>query len=528
MSGTRGSSSGPIGAATPRLPTSAVTESKKKQVLARALTLLFTLGAAALLLLSRRVPNCAGTWRVDLARPGDVTLHTYFVLQQAGRKLDGRVIINGSVDLPLREAHFEKLEAVFGDDWGTQYRLRFQGERLVVSLKKGSHPREEAIALRVPETETRPPARLPVPAFGPPVANGLALTPPMGWSSWNHFEDQIDAKTVREIADALVSSGLAAAGYVYVNIDDGWQGGRDAGGSLVSNSKFPDMKALGDYLHARGLKFGLYSSPGPRTCAGYEGSYGHEEQDAKTFAAWGVDYLKYDWCSAARIYPNDDFRGVYRKMGRALAQSGRPIVYSVCQYGLEEVWKWGPQVEANLWRTTHDIRDNWKAMAEIGFNQSPLAPHAGPGHWNDPDMLEVGNGGMTPTEYRTHFSLWCLLAAPLVAGHDVRSMSADTREILTHRELIAIDQDPLGRPGQRLSSRDGIELWTKPLQDGSIAVGLFNRTETTQPASIAWKDLGRPDTPKVRDLWQHAEVTPVGASYSAEIPAHGCVILHVR
>jgi alpha-galactosidase len=505
-----------------------LTEPSKKQALARALTLLFAIGAVVLLVLSRRVPNCAGSWRVDLARPGDVTLHTYFVLQQAGRKLEGKVIVNGSVDLPLRDAHFEKSEAVFGDDWGTQYRLRSQEGRLLVSLKKGSHPREEAVAIRIPEMETNPPAPLPLPSLGTAVSNGLALTPPMGWSSWNHFEDQIDASTVRETADALVSSGLAAAGYVQVNIDDGWQGGRDADGNLISNAKFPDMKALGDYLHERGLKFGLYSSPGPRTCAGYEGSFGHEEQDARTFAAWGVDYLKYDWCSAARVYPNRDFTGVYRKMGRALAQSGRAIVYSVCQYGLEEVWKWGPQTGANLWRTTYDIRDNWKAMSEIGFNQSHLASFAGPGHWNDPDMLEVGNGGMTATEYRTHFSLWCLLAAPLVAGHDVRTMTAETREILANHELIAIDQDRLGKQAVQFSSRNGVEVWTKPLQDGGVAVGLFNRSETRQTAVVTWKELGRQGTPNVRDLWQHSEVTSVDDRYSGEIPAHGCVVLRVK
>src|SRR5579884_1955950 len=234
----------------------------------------------------------------------------------------------------------------------------------------------------------------------------IAATPPMGWNSWNHFAERVTDADVRAAADALVSSGMRDAGYIYVNIDDTWEGQRDANGVIHTNSKFPDMKALADYVHSKGLKLGIYSSPGPKTCAGYEGSYGHEEQDAKTYAAWGIDYLKYDWCGARNIYKDDEMQAVYQKMGDALQASGRPIVYSLCQYGRQEVWEWGPDVGGNLWRTTGDIRDSWDSMSKIGFNQDELAPYAAPGHWNDPDMLEIGNGGMTDTEYRTHMSLW--------------------------------------------------------------------------------------------------------------------------
>jgi alpha-galactosidase len=298
---------------------------------------------------------------------------------------------------------------------------------------------------------------------------------------------------------------------------------------MVPNIKFPDMKALADYVHSRGLKLGIYSSPGPVTCGGYEGSYGHEEQDAKIFAEWGIDYLKYDWCSAGRIYKDSDLRAAYQKMGLALARCGRPIVYSLCEYGMGDVWTWGPKVSANLWRTTGDIQDNWKSMSDIGFSQSRLAPYAGPGHWNDPDMLEIGNGGMNNTEYRTHFSLWCLLSAPLMAGNDLRTMSSATLEILTNREVIAVDQDPLGKQAERRAVREGIEIWSKPLADGSQAVGIFNRNDEERPAALTWAQLGLSARPKaLRDLWQHRDLEPVADGWQGRIPAHGVVLLIVK
>jgi alpha-galactosidase len=482
-------------------------------------------------LLSANVPGAGfdGTWRMDLARPGNVMLRTYFVLHQDGTNLSGRVVINDSVDLVLRRPRVDGSNAVFSCDWNTEYRLHPEGDHLRVTLVYGGSSKEEAVARRVPESETRPPATLPPPGLETLPNNGLAKTPPMGWNSWNHFGGAVDDKTVRETADAMVSSGMAAAGYTYVNIDDTWEGGRDAQGNIVPNSKFPDMKALADYVHSRGLKLGIYSSPGPRTCGGYEGSYGHEEQDARTFAAWGVDYLKYDWCSAARVYSDAEVRAVCQKMGAALAHCGRPIVYSLCEYGMGDVWTWGPRAGANLWRTTDDIQDNWKSMSAIGFYQDRLAPYAGPGHWNDPDMLEVGNGGMNAAEYKTHFSLWCLLAAPLMAGNDLRHMTAATREILTNREVIAVDQDPLGKQAVVIEKEDGIEIWAKPLQNGSRAVGIFNRSDQESDVDLAWLELGfalKPGT--LRDLWAHKNLTPAADGWKGQIPAHGVLMLIVK
>ena len=357
--------------------------------------------------------------------------------------------------------------------------------------------------------------------------NGLAKTPPMGWNSWNLFEDKIDDGTVRTIADAMVSSGMRDAGYIYVNIDDTWEGMRDAGGWLQPNHKFPDMKALSDYVHAKGLKLGIYSSPGPRTCFGLPASYGHEEQDAKTFAAWGIDYLKYDWCSAGKIYTNDQLRAVYQKMGDALEAAGRPIVYSLCEYGLGSVEKWGPEVGGNLWRTTDDIHDEWSSMIANVEKQAPLAPYAGPGHWNDPDMLEIGNGQMTNDEYRTHMSLWALVAAPLLAGNDLRNMTAATRAILMNKEVIEIDQDPLGKQAWPVRHGD-LETWIKPLADGSFAVGVINLGSDAAQATVNTNDLklSGPVT-KARDLWAHHDVKFTGKVYSAPVPSHGVLLLRV-
>ena len=311
----------------------------------------------------------------------------------------------------------------------------------------------------------------------------LAATPPMGWNSWNHVADKVDDKTVRETADALVSTGLKGAGYIYLNIDDTWEGERDKNGVIHPNQKFPDMKALADYVHSRGLKLGIYSSPGPKTCAGFEGSLGHEEQDAQTYAQWGIDYLKYDWCQQPPASV-EHMKTAYSKMHDALAKTGRPIVLSLCQYGWNKVWQWGPSVGGNLWRTTGDISDRYAVMAEIGFNQNGLEKFAGPGHWNDPDMLEVGNGGMNEDEYRTHFSLWAMLAAPLIAGNDLNKMTPYTVEILTNREVIAVDQDPAGKQGFRIAQEGPFEVWMKPMADGSKVVGLFNRQRSVEQMSV--------------------------------------------
>ncbi|MGH7866548.1 MAG: glycoside hydrolase family 27 protein, partial [Candidatus Dormibacteraceae bacterium] len=277
-----------------------------------------------------------------------------------------------------------------------------------------------------------------------------------------------------------------------------------------------------------GLKMGIYSSPGPKTCAGYEGSYGHEEQDAQTYAAWGIDYLKYDWCSAGRIYKPEDMRAVYQKMGDALLKTGRPIVFSLCQYGEAEVWKWGAKVGGNLWRTTGDISGHWKSMEDIGFGQLDIASYIRPGHWNDPDMLEIGNGGMTIDEYRTHMSLWSLLAAPLLAGNDLRTMSAETREILMNTEVIAIDQDPAAKPVKLISQNGTKEVLASPLHDGSIAVALFNRGGQPTEMEAHWDSLDLAGKKlKVRDLWKHQAVSARPGHYAVTVPAHGVVLLKV-
>ena len=370
--------------------------------------------------------------------------------------------------------------------------------------------------------------RVALPGLHPIPANGLAKTPPTGWNSWNKFHTHIDDRTVRSIADAIVSSGMKDAGYRYVIIDDGWQGTRDADGVLSPNPNFPDMKALADYVHSKGLMIGIYSSPGPRTCGGFEGSYGHEEQDAATFAAWSMDYLKYDWCSASRVWKDGDMQAAYQKMGESLQKTGRPIVYALCQYGRADVQHWATQVGANLWRTTGDIRDQYGSMARIGFAQSDLAAFAGPGHWNDPDMLEIGNGGMSTDEYKTHFSLWAMIAAPLIAGNDISEMSPDTAQILLNKELIAIDQDPLGAGGKRVSSTGDIEVWEKPLFSGDLAVAVFNHGDREVRAGLPWSELGVGQSGAVRDLWAHTDLGSASQLSSVSVAAHGVVMLQVK
>lgn len=364
-----------------------------------------------------------------------------------------------------------------------------------------------------------------------------ATTPPMGWNSWNHFAGKVNDADVRAAADALVASGMRDAGYVYVNIDDTWEGARNAQGEITTNSKFPDMKALADYVHSKGLKLGIYSSPGPKTCAGYPGSYEHEAQDAKTYAAWGIDYLKYDLCGFRDVMdkeapgnPEKQFamqKAAYEKMHKALEATGRPIVFSLCQYGWNDVWKWGPEVGGNLWRTTGDISDNYTRMSEIGFSQAGLAKYAGPGHWNDPDMLEIGNGGMTEDEYRTHMTLWAILAAPLLAGNDLSKMTPQTLALLTNREVIAVDQDKLGRQGDRVWAEGPREIWAKPLAGGAKAVALFNRTDTPRIISLRLNTVGFTNGAKLRDLWAGKAVEAEKGVYSVEVPGHGAALLRI-
>jgi alpha-galactosidase len=364
----------------------------------------------------------------------------------------------------------------------------------------------------------------------------LAATPPMGWNSWNHFAGKVNDGDVRAAADAMVKSGMRDAGYIYVNIDDTWEGKRDAQGNIQSNEKFPDMKALSAYVHSKGLKLGIYSSPGAQTCAHFEGSLGHEVQDANTYAAWGIDYLKYDLCGLRvemKKLPTHQAQyqmmvDAYKKMDAALKATGRPIVYSLCQYGEDAVWEWGASVGGNLWRTTGDINDHYSRMAEIGFSQAGLAKYAGPGHWNDPDMLEVGNGGMNADEYRTHMALWAILAAPLLAGNDLSSMSAETISLLTNRDVIAVDQDPAGKQGDRISANGPIEVWMRPLADGSKAVGIFNRASSVLTAKVDLRTLGFAHAPHARDLWLGKNLGTLNEmDYSASIPSHGVLFLRL-
>lgn len=360
----------------------------------------------------------------------------------------------------------------------------------------------------------------------------LAPTPPMGWNTWNKFGCNISEALIRSTADEMVSSGMRDAGYVYLVIDDCWHGERDAHGDVQPDAKrFPSgIKALADYVHSKGLKFGIYSDAGTKTCAGRTGSRGHEFQDAKQYAAWGVDYLKFDWCNTS----TQDAKASYTLMRQALDDSGRPIVFSMCEWGTAKPWLWASDV-GNLWRTTGDIYDKWEGkeryqlgMMNIVDLQVGLESFAGPGHWNDPDMLEIGNGGMTADEYRTHMSLWSLLAAPLIAGNDLRNMTDETKSILMNADVISIDQDTAAKPVQLLTQEEKVEILDRPLHDGSVAVGLFNRGDTPASGSFAWDSLKLPVKKfKVMDLWKHEPVTPSSGSFTATIPAHGVVLLKV-
>jgi alpha-galactosidase len=365
--------------------------------------------------------------------------------------------------------------------------------------------------------------------------DGLAARPPMGWNSWNHFHRQVDDAIIRAQAEAMVSSGMRDAGYLYINIDNTWEGERDAEGNIQANSKFPDMKALADFVHSKGLKLGIYSSPGAKTCAKFEGSLGHELQDAQTYAAWGIDYLKYDLCGLReemKEAPTPEAErktmvDAYIQMRDALRSTGRPIVYSLCQYGEDAVWEWGADVGGNLWRTTGDISDKYARMAEIGFGQAGLGRFAGPGHWNDPDMLEVGNGGMTTDEYRTHMSLWAILAAPLLAGNDLSTMTPETVVLLTNHNVIAVDQDAAGKQGDRVSAEGPIEVWARVLADGSKAVGIFNRHQKELVARVDFSTMGFKGSVKARDLWQGKDLGKLNSPYVVKVPAHGVVFLKV-
>ena len=376
--------------------------------------------------------------------------------------------------------------------------------------------------------------------------DALAKTPPMGWNSWNKFQCNISEQLIRETADAMVTSGMREAGYQYINIDDCWHGTRDSLGFIRPDSgRFPSgVKALADYVHAKGLKLGIYSDAGDKTCAGRPGSRGHEYQDAQTYARWGVDYLKYDWCNT------DSLRaaGSYLTMRNALASAGRPIVFSICEWGANQPWRWAPAT-GHLWRTTGDITNcfdcikdmgGWKATGAMQNleKQMGLRQYAGPGHWNDPDMLEVGNG-LAPNEDRAHFSMWAMVAAPLIAGNDLRAMGPETRAVLTNRDVIAVNQDSLGVQGFRYAVRDSVEFWFKPLTQGAWAMTVLNRSSAPRRVEFDWAreavvdSIARRETAfgatryGLRNLWTGKAEGTTGRPLSGTVPSRDVLMVRL-
>jgi alpha-galactosidase len=445
------------------------------------------------------------------------------------------------------------------------------------------------------------------------IGQTICLTPPMGWNSWNCFHGNIDEGKIRGAADAMAATGLVDHGWTYINMDDRWEGQRDAAGNIQSSPKIPDVKALAAYIHGKGLKIGLYSSPGPSTCAGAPGSWQHEDQDAATYAAWGIDYLKYDWCSygqvedaarealyaevlppeksnqlealamenarldARKIHQDPAYlpqtagvrqieeasanatkdrieaalealhvearalapgkvaaidleveKAPYRKMRASLDKVNRDIIFSFCQYGMGKVWEWGAATGGNLWRTTGDIDANWKSVEEHGFNQDGLEQWAGPGHWNDPDMLEIGNGDLTPDENFTHMTLWCMLSAPLLIGCDMTRMSPLIVSLFSNDEVLAVNQDALGRQGWRARQNGKTEVWMKPLADGSLAVAFFNRGDIPANVSVQWPDLRLAGPQALRDLWRQKDLGIQQTGYSVNVAPHGAELFKVQ
>ncbi len=374
--------------------------------------------------------------------------------------------------------------------------------------------------------------------------DGLALTPPMGWNSWNKFACNVSEDMVRQMADAMVSTGMKDAGYSYINIDDCWHGDRDSLGFIHPDAKrFPSgMKALADYVHSKGLKLGIYSDAGSQTCGGRPGSRGFEFQDAMTYAKWGIDYLKFDWCNTEGLKAE----GAYKTMTAALRKAGRPMVLSICEWGNDKPWTWG-QTVGHLWRTTGDIYNcfdcindhgSWKSwgVMQILDKQEGLRQYAGPGHWNDPDMLEVGNGGLNATENRAHFSMWAVLAAPLIAGNDLRSMSAETKAVLTNKEVIAVNQDSLGVQGFKYDMRDSVQIWLKPLKGDDWAVCFLNRSTSPKTVLFDWsKEVVNDDVSKrilntsatvysLRDLWEKKESGDTKKPVNAKLAGHDVLL----
>ncbi|MEP6674637.1 MAG: glycoside hydrolase family 27 protein [Ferruginibacter sp.] len=372
----------------------------------------------------------------------------------------------------------------------------------------------------------------------------LALTPPMGWNSWNCWGLSVSDEKVKASANAMISKGLIDHGWTYMNIDDGWEAAaRNPDGSISPNKKFPAMKALGDYLHSKGLRFGIYSSPGEKTCGGFLGSYQHELMDAAAYNSWGIDYLKYDWCSYEDVYKAaaDTSLAAYQKpytvMKDALLQQPRDIVYSLCQYGMKDVWEWGETVNGNCWRTTGDINDSWESLSGIGFAQADHYHFAKPGRWNDPDMLIVGQVGwgpnlhptrLTADEQYTHISLWCMLSAPLLLGCDLSKLDDFTLNLLTNDEVLAVDQDPLGKQAQQVIKTSSYQVWIKDLEDGTKALGIFNMSDHFDVIRFHWNQLGLGETQNVRDLWRQKDLGNFTGMFATKVPPHGVTLIRIK
>ena len=419
---------------------------------------------------------------------------------------------------------------------------KYTGQITGVALEKGS----SVVILKAKNAlgmSTRP--------FKIVVGDQIVLTPALGWNSWNCFANAVDDSKVRSAADAMVKSGLINHGWTFINIDDCWEikpqtddpmlkgVPRNEKGMINTNKKFPDMKALSDYIHSKGLKMGIYSSPGPLTCAEFTASYQNEERDAQQYAEWGIDYLKYDWCSYGSIAKDKslpELQKPYTVMRSALDKVKRDIVFSLCQYGMGDVWKWGGDVGGNSWRTTGDITDTWESMTEIGFSQAGHELYAKPGNWNDPDMLVVGKVGwgpqlhptkLSPNEQYTHISLWCLLASPLLIGCDMTQMDDFTLNLLTNDEVLDVSQDPLGKQAGRVLKDGDLEVWAKDMEDGSKSVGLFNRGPWKSEIKVRWSDLGIKGKQVVRDLWRQKALGKFSNEFKASVPRHGVVLVKI-
>ena len=495
--------------------------------------------------ISMPIDQLEGVWFVESATPQGMLVQVATFKKQGDRLLGTWSLLprwlTGSIDHVRNRNGRVSFRVTFGPGAVALWKGDFRGGDTLAMTLIGQngvpiHSRTFRRASRgaLAEAELKAPKGLitrvlPLPRIKKLSFNGQALTPPMGWNSWNFFKESIDDKSVRQIADALVQTGLRDAGYTIVTIDDGWQGERDTAGIIHPNVKFPDMRSLADYLHSRGLKFGIYSSPGPLSCGGYLGSHGYEVEDAHTFASWGVDFMKYDWCSAGSIYKTQsDMQALYQKMGEALRDSRRPIIYSICQYGKFDVGSWGRDVGGNLWRTGGDtIEGNRWASMSSRFTSDGDPKDNGPGGWNDPDMMLVGINGLSVEEYRTHMTLWSMLAAPLVIGNDVRSMLPEVKKILLNKEVLQVDQDTLGRQGTRVAKSGQTEVWVKPLSGGALAIALFNRGAWQVNITENWNKLGIVEPQQVRDLWKNRDLGIHRDGISAIVASHSAALLRV-